>query len=192
MTGWLRRWGPWLVLVLVLGAGLAVGVHRGSDSHETLEQRTLSIAGAVRCPVCQGESAAGSNTDASIQIRDTIRADLVKGESRSQILAALQADYGTSILESPPASGITLWAWGIPVVIAAVAATGLALGFRHWRRQRPAGLPGFEPQTPGGPRTPGGPEAAGPPSAGSRVPTEDEALVREALAQHPDRSGGRR
>jgi cytochrome c-type biogenesis protein CcmH len=186
MNGWLRRWGLWLLLVLVLGVGLAVGVQRGSDDHQSLEQRTLSIAGEVRCPVCQGESAAGSNTDASLQIRDTIRGDLTHGESKQQILSALEADYGSSILESPPKSGLTLLAWWLPVAVAALAAVGLALGFRHWRRKRPMGLSGFAALDPSGTGASG--DAAGEP----RVAAADEALVREALAQHPDRGGGRR
>jgi cytochrome c-type biogenesis protein CcmH len=185
VTGWLRRWGLWLLLVVVLGAGLAIGVQRGDD-HQSLEQRTLSIAGEVRCPVCQGESAAGSNTDASLQIRDTIRKDLVRGESKQQILSALEADYGNSILESPPKSGLTLLAWWLPVAVAALAAIGLALGFRHWRRKRPGGLSGLAPLASSGTGDGGGALVA------SRVAAEDEALVREALVQHPDRSGGRR
>jgi cytochrome c-type biogenesis protein CcmH len=186
VSSWLRRWGLWLVLVLVLAVGLAVGVHRGSDDHQSIEQRTLSIAGQVRCPVCQGESAAGSNTDASLQIRDTIHADLIRGESKQQILSALEADYGSSILESPPKSGFTLLAWLLPVAIAAGAVLGLALGFRHWRRKRPVGLSGIVPPSPSRP------EAAGQEADGTRVTAEDEALVRQALVQHPDRSGGRR
>jgi cytochrome c-type biogenesis protein CcmH len=185
MNGWLRRWGLWLLLVLVLAVGLTVGVQRGSDDHQTLEQRTLSIAGEVRCPVCQGESAAGSNTDASLQIRDTIRTDLTHGESKQQILSSLEADYGSSILESPPKSGLTLLAWWLPVAVAALAAIGLALGFRHWRRKRPMGLSGFAPLAPSG--TGAGGAAAGEP----QVVAADEAPVPQALVQHPDR-GGRR
>jgi cytochrome c-type biogenesis protein CcmH len=156
MTGPVRRWGPWLLLVLVLGVALAVGTSRGS-AHQTLEQRTLSVAGQVRCPVCEGESAAESNTAAAEGIRQVIRTDLTHGQSSQQIVRSLESDYGTTILESPPTSGITLWAWLVPVVVAAAAVVGLGLGFRHWRR-RPAVA-----------ATPG-------------VAPADEALVREALA----------
>jgi cytochrome c-type biogenesis protein CcmH len=176
-----------LALVLVLGLGLAIGVQRGGDRHESLEQRTLAIAGEVRCPVCSGESAAGSDTVASLQIRQAIRTDLAHGETKGQILEALQRSYGAGILESPPTSGITLWAWLIPVVIIAAGVLGLALGFRHWRRGRL--VPDVSPGPPVVAAAAGaGVAGAGPVVAGAgqrtgaRVAAEDEALVREALA----------
>lgn len=174
MSGPARRWGPWLALVLVLGVALVIGATREAE-HQSISQRTIAIAGQVRCPVCQGESAAQSNTPAAQGIRNTIQAGLTRGESSGQIIRSLENDYGTTILESPPASGFTLWAWLIPVAVAAAAVVGLALGFRHWRR-RPAG------GRPSGATAPGGPPG---------VTLDDEALVREALA-HRNQTGGYR
>jgi cytochrome c-type biogenesis protein CcmH len=175
----LRRWAPWVLLVLVLGGALVIGVHR--SSHPTLEQRTLSIAGKVRCPVCEGQSAAQSTTPASLEIRQIINQDLRKGESQAQILHHLTQSYGTQILESPPANGVTLWVWVLPVVIAAGAVIGLMLGFRHWRiggggtdrrrGSRPGGRPG--------------------PAGGRRAAPADEEAVRAALADAGQRTSDR-
>jgi cytochrome c-type biogenesis protein CcmH len=172
VTRQLRRWGPWAALVLVLVAVLVVGAARAND-HPSLEQQTLSIAGRVRCPVCEGESAAQSDTPAAAGIRQRISSGLSHGQSSAQILRSLEASYGTGILETPPTSGIALWAWVTPVVVAAVAAVGLVLGFRHWRRPSPlvrrAGVPSPTPN-PAGSEPPG-------------VSAEDQALVSEALAE---------
>jgi cytochrome c-type biogenesis protein CcmH len=180
VTRALRRWAPWALLVLVLGAALVVGVHR--SSHPSLEQRTLSIAGKVRCPVCEGQSAAQSTTPASLEIRQIINQDLRKGEAQAQILHNLTASYGTQILESPPTNGVTLWVWVLPVVVAAGAVMGLVLGFRHWRSGSRGG-PGRQ-----GRHGPGrGPGRTG----GRRAEPADEDAVRVALAEAGSRAAGR-
>jgi cytochrome c-type biogenesis protein CcmH len=173
----LRRWAPWVLLVLVLAGALIIGVHR--SSHPTLEQRTLSIAGKVRCPVCEGQSAAQSTTPASLEIRQIINQDLRKGESQTQILHNLTQSYGTQILESPPTDGVTLWVWVLPVVIAAGAVVGLMLGFRHWR------IGGADRRRGSGPGD--GPGPAG----GRRAAPADEDAVRAALAEAGNRISGR-
>jgi cytochrome c-type biogenesis protein CcmH len=184
VTRVLRRWAPWVLLVLVLGGALVVGVHR--SSHPTLEQRTLSIAGKVRCPVCEGQSAAQSSTPASLEIRQIINQDLRKGESQGQILHSLTQSYGTQILESPPTNGVTLWVWVLPVVVAAGAVIGLVLGFRHWRLVGSGATRRGRPGRGGGGPGSGG----GGPAGGRRAAPADEDAVRAALeaADRPSHS----
>ena len=57
-----------------------------------------------------------------------------KGDSQATIRSFLVHDYGLSILERPPASGVTVLVWALPVVAGALAITGLGLGFARWRR----------------------------------------------------------
>jgi cytochrome c-type biogenesis protein CcmH len=178
VTPFLRRWGPWAALVLVLAAVLVVGATR-SGSHPSVEQQTLSIAGRVRCPVCQGESAAQSDTPSAAAIRQRISSDLSRGQSSGEILHSLEASYGVGILESPPTSGIALWAWVTPAVVVVLATVGLALGFRHWRRRSGAFVASGSVS--------GSVGDVGVVGSGSSsragVSAEDEALVREALAE---------
>jgi cytochrome c-type biogenesis protein CcmH len=125
-----------VVLAVVAAVALGIGVQR--HSRPTLEQRTMQLAGQVRCPVCQGQSAAQSDAPASVQIRDQIHQELAAGRQPSQILDQLVAAYGTGILEKPPARGVNLLVWVAPIVAAAAAVGGLAAGFVRWRR-RPDG-----------------------------------------------------
>ncbi|MDQ2726752.1 MAG: cytochrome c-type biogenesis protein CcmH [Actinomycetota bacterium] len=127
----LRRWGPWLVIaVVVIGAGV-VGLHR--SSHPSLDQRTLAVAGQVRCPVCNGQSVAQSDAPPSLAIRSQIRTELVAGQVPSEILSAIVKDYGSGILEKPQANGVGLIVWVVPVLAVAGAIIGLVLAFRRWR-----------------------------------------------------------
>ena len=130
-----RRWLPWLGLVLVAVVVLAVGTER--HGHPSLQTQTMHIAGMVRCPVCEGQSAAESQAPASVQIRDQIRQELSAGEPQSQILSGLVAAYGPGILEKPEARGVGLVLWVLPVLAVVAAIAGLALAFARWR-PRPA------------------------------------------------------
>lgn len=135
-AGKLRRWLPWLAMVVVVAVALAVGSARRPQP--SLDQRVASIAAQVRCPVCQGETAAESDTPPSVEIRAFIRQALLKGENPAQIKGALVGDYGPSILEAPAKQGLALWVWMLPVVAVAAGVGGLAWAFARWRRLRSA------------------------------------------------------
>jgi cytochrome c-type biogenesis protein CcmH len=121
-----------VAVLVVVAVALVVGTRSG-PSHQTLNQRTLDIAGQVRCPACDGESAAQSDVAASVEIRTIIRQQLQAGFSQKQILDDLVASYGPGILEKPQTKGINFLVWSLPVAIGAVALGGLALAFRRWR-----------------------------------------------------------
>jgi cytochrome c-type biogenesis protein CcmH len=132
----LRKWGPWVVLILVVVAALVVGV-RSHSSKPSVDAETAQIASELKCPVCNGETVADSSSSVSVEIRAEIRQDLIKGESGSQILASVKADYGSGVLEIPPASGVGLVVWVLPVVAVVLAGGGLGLALRRWRRSGP-------------------------------------------------------
>jgi cytochrome c-type biogenesis protein CcmH len=130
----LRRWAPWAVLAIVAAVSLAIGVQR--PGHPTLQQRTLQLAGEVRCPVCTGESAAQSQAPEAAQVRQQIETSLAAGQAPSAILNRLVSEFGASILEKPQPSGVSLLVWVLPIAVAGVAAVGLGVALVRWRRRR--------------------------------------------------------
>jgi cytochrome c-type biogenesis protein CcmH len=127
----LRRWAPLAAVTLVVAVALAIGANR-SGGDTGLNTRVMHVASEVRCPVCEGQSAAQSQAAASVQIRNQIRQKLLAGESENQILADLVRAYTPSILEKPEATGIGVVVWVLPVLGVVAAACGLALAFRRW------------------------------------------------------------
>ncbi len=115
------------------------------------EQRVMSVAADLRCPVCQGESVATSNAAVAVQMRNRIAADLAAGEPRRQILQGFAREYGTWILYRPPGSGALAVLWVVP----GLAVCAVALGVARYLRLRPVR------PVEGGPPA----EGAGPPSA---------------------------
>lgn len=130
----MKRWLPVLVVALVLVGAVFVG-SSDDDGPPTLAQRTTRIAREVRCPTCENLSAADSEAPASIAIRNEIRAQLEAGRTDGEVRAFLVDRYGKDILLKPDADGLISLVWVLPVAGLVVAAGGLFLLFRRWRRQ---------------------------------------------------------
>jgi cytochrome c-type biogenesis protein CcmH len=127
-----KGWRPYLLLMPVLAAALAVGARTGGESHRPAA-RAERIAQEVRCPTCEGLSAAESDTPASRTIRQEISDRVARGETDDQIQAFLVSRYGKDILLKPGATGVAALVWLLPVAAGVCAAAALGLAFRRWK-----------------------------------------------------------
>lgn len=134
----LRRLGkvlPWVALGVVVAFALVVGSHRPTGP-TPLSARVRSIAEGIRCPTCQGETAADSQVYAAQAIRADIAQRLKARQTPGEIRAYLVSRYGAGILESPPVRGLTALVWLLPAVVIPTAAGVLVVGLRRSRSQR--------------------------------------------------------
>lgn len=131
----LRRWLPYLLLVPILGTALFIGGRTGDGRPRTITHRTNSLATEVRCPTCEGLSAAESEAPASVAIRDEIRRRLQAGENDQEVRVFLVSRYGRDILLTPDSGGIAGLVWALPVAAGVLAAGGLAFSLRRRQRQ---------------------------------------------------------
>lgn len=113
--------------IVVLLFMLAAAAQPPQPLPPDLSPEVFRIASTLRCPVCQGESAAESNAGVSVEMRRIIAEKLAQGESEVQIQQYFVDRYGQWILYSPPKRGIAGLVWLSPLV--ALALIGLAL----WR-----------------------------------------------------------
>jgi cytochrome c-type biogenesis protein CcmH len=115
-----------LVFVVALSLFGASGIVDGSPT--TRASRTAVLFAQVKCPSCEDLSVAQSTAPSSLAVRETIERLVADGKTNQQILDALVAVYGTTILLSPPTHGVALLVWIFPVVVAiTVAAVLLAM-----------------------------------------------------------------
>lgn len=136
-TGSRRRWvgrATFLLALGVLAVALAIGSGVGSSGPPTNAQRAAAIEAQVRCPSCEDLSVAQSAASSAVAVRREIAAQVAQGESATAIENGLVAQYGTSILLSPPASGLSALVWYVPAAAGAIALSVLAAFF--WRRSR--------------------------------------------------------
>jgi cytochrome c-type biogenesis protein CcmH len=128
----LRRWIPWLALVVVAAAALAVGA-RGDGGPRSPDERARSIAERVRCPTCRSQSAAESDAPASRAIREEIGRRVAAGQSDAEILAYFADRFGKDVILQPEGTGIAAVVWALPVAVVVAGLAGLAVAFRRWR-----------------------------------------------------------
>lgn len=138
---------------LLLAAPASACTHPASQS--TLE--TLLV-----CPQCH-ETLDESNSQVAQEMKAEVARRIAACETQQQILDAMVAEFGTTILSTPQTHGFDLLAWVLPLGGAALGAAVLAGGAWKWSRVRAA--------------------ATSPPAG---LSSEDERRVDEALA-HFDR-----
>jgi cytochrome c-type biogenesis protein CcmH len=122
--GLLRWLVGWLMLFC---AHLVLAQPSPNTPPPDFSPRVFEIARELRCPVCQGESAAESNAGIALEMRRIIAEQLAQGKTEAEIRQFFVDRYGDWILYKPPARGLTLWVWLSPLL-------GLGLlGFGLWR-----------------------------------------------------------
>jgi cytochrome c-type biogenesis protein CcmH len=129
-----RVWLPWAVLGVVLVVVLVL-VAVGSQPSRSPSARASRLAHELRCPTCESESVAASQSPASVAIRTDIRRRIAAGESDGEIRAAYVKIYTQYVLLSPDSHGIGLVVWGAPIAALFLGGGGLALALRRWARQ---------------------------------------------------------
>lgn len=129
--GTLRRWLPYVLLVPVVAVALFVGAGGNDSGAPSAAERAAKLSGEVRCPTCEGLSAAESESAASVAIRDEIRRRVDLGETDAEVRSFLVGRYGRDILLTPEGSGVAGLVWVLPVAGFVLGAGALALTFRR-------------------------------------------------------------
>jgi cytochrome c-type biogenesis protein CcmH len=126
------RWLSWLGVAVLVAVALGLGLRpEGASTHE---DRAARITADLRCPVCQGLSVADSDSETSQQIRADIEERIADGQTDAEIRQAYVDRYGEWILLRPAGRGLGAVVWFAPVVAVGVAAAGLVVAGRRWRR----------------------------------------------------------
>jgi cytochrome c-type biogenesis protein CcmH len=113
-------WGP------VAPALAAVGCPRTSE---------VAMESKIMCQVCGVPLALANSLEADRE-RVLIGRLVARCESASQIEAAMVAQYGPSILATPPAHGFAITAWLVPGIAIAIAGLGIGGGLVSVRRRQ--------------------------------------------------------
>jgi len=124
------RWPIGLALIL------AATVIFGSEnlvqfSDESLRIRYQVLITELRCPKCQNQNLADSNSPISYDLREEIQRMLEQKKTDSEIKYHLTSRYSEFILYRPELNRTTYLLWGSPVVILLI---GLLVALRLNRR----------------------------------------------------------
>jgi cytochrome c-type biogenesis protein CcmH len=108
--GSFRLWALALVAVVALAFFTAP-----TTSNAT--RRVAHLESLVKCPSCQDLSVAQSTSSSALAVRHEIVTMVAKGQSDTQILTAIEAAYGPSVLLSPSTSGVGTLLWLLPTAV---------------------------------------------------------------------------
>jgi cytochrome c-type biogenesis protein CcmH len=121
----------WALLAVVVAGALWYGT---TDRDErTASERADDIAADLRCPFCRSESVRDSQADVAQNMRAEIARRIADGESDDEIVDALVASYGETIVMTPSGSGTASLVWVLPVAALVGGLAALAFAFRRWR-----------------------------------------------------------
>ena len=98
------------------------------------------------CTACREPLEVAQSPQADSE-RAYIRGLIVQGETKSQILDNLVAQYGPAVLGKPPAHGFNLTVYVIPVAILALGAAILAFTLPRWSGRTPGARARARPAT---------------------------------------------
>jgi cytochrome c-type biogenesis protein CcmH len=85
------------------------------------ETRAISLMENLRCIQCQGQSIHDSDAPIAAAMRHEVRQRVAAGQSNTEIEDWLKRRYGDWISFSPPARGIGLMLWIMPLLFLAGA-----------------------------------------------------------------------
>jgi cytochrome c-type biogenesis protein CcmH len=96
-----------------------------------LEARARALSAGLRCMVCQNQSIDDSNADLAKDLRLLVRQRISAGDSDQQVIDYLVSRYGEFVLLKPPVNDHTILLWGMPVVLALIAAGVVVVQLRN-------------------------------------------------------------
>lgn len=104
-----------VALILVSSSAFAaIEIYEFSDPD--LSARFKKLTTELRCPKCQNNNLAGSNSELSVDLKDIIFEKLVAGESNQQILTFMKQRYGEFILFKPEMKQDNFLLWFGPII----------------------------------------------------------------------------
>ena len=118
----------WLVVPVIALGVLVVGLWPGNESTPDPEARAYNLSIRLKCPICAGESIAGSQTDLAKDLRARIDDEIAAGSTDDEIIAMFVASYGEQVLLDPPSTGWGAALWAVPLgvlIIGGIAIFGL-------------------------------------------------------------------
>lgn len=116
-----------LVAVIVYAGASWASVEVEPLSSAELQARYLVLIEEMRCPKCQNQNLAGSDSMVATDLRREIRRLLEEGFSDAEIQDYMVARYGDFVLYRPPLQRNTLALWIAPGVFAALGLLTLVM-----------------------------------------------------------------
>ncbi len=125
-----------LLTWLSLPAAAVIDAYEFED--EVTRQRYLSFIEEMRCPKCQNQNLAGSDSPIAADLRRELYLLLEDGKSDKEIVDFMVARYGDYVLYRPPMKSSTVLLWALPATLLLLGGVVVGLTLRNRARQKMA------------------------------------------------------
>ena len=123
-----------ILLALMLTGQTWAAIDTWQFKDEAQEQAFREITSQLRCPKCQNNSIADSNSMIATDLRQKVYELMQEGKSKKEIVDYMVARYGNFVTYDPPLTPLTVLLWVLPVV--AIGIGGWVIYARSRRRVR--------------------------------------------------------
>lgn len=122
------------MLMLVVSGSTFATIDVMQFKDEAQEQQFRQLTEQLRCPKCQNNSIADSNSMIATDLRQKVYTLMQEGKSQKEIVDYMVARYGNFVTYDPPLTPLTVLLWVMPVV--AIGLGGWIIFARSRRRVR--------------------------------------------------------
>ncbi|MCK9503310.1 MAG: cytochrome c-type biogenesis protein CcmH [Porticoccaceae bacterium] len=105
-------------------------------SNETLEGRYRELIEELRCPKCQNQNLADSDSPIAADLREQVRVLLEEGKSDEEIVAYLVHRYGDFVRYRPAVQKTTMVLWFAPALFLLCALVVIVVVVKTYRRPK--------------------------------------------------------
>lgn len=123
------------VLLIPVSSFAAIEVHEFDN--EVDRKRYQTFIDEMRCPKCQNQNLAGTNSPIAEDLRRELDLMIKEGKSDKEIVDFMVERYGEFILYRPRLSPATIFLWGAPIFLLIAGVIMLLLIVRKRRRIEP-------------------------------------------------------
>lgn len=99
------------------------------------QERYFELSEVLRCPKCQNQNLAGSNSQIAEDLRRELHRLLVDGKTDQEIKDHMVERYGDFVLYSPPIKASTVVLWLLPAVLLVIGFLSISAVVRIRRRK---------------------------------------------------------
>jgi cytochrome c-type biogenesis protein CcmH len=123
-----------LFTLLLASCNTFAAIEAHEFSNELERQRYQSFIEEMRCPKCQNQNLAGSDSPISADLRRELYEMIKLGKSDKEIVDFMVERYGDFILYRPRVTPVTYVLWGAPIALLVIGLIVLMIILRRRRR----------------------------------------------------------
>lgn len=126
-----------LISLLTFGV-MASPVETFEFQDNVTKQRFQSLTKELRCPKCQNQDLADSNSPVAADLRKQVYVMLQQGKSDMEIMQYMQDRYGDFVLYRPKVNELTYFLWFGPAIFLFIGAAVVVLILRQRKHSKQA------------------------------------------------------